>query len=285
MRTSDVLHMLRVPAVGVTLVLCGVTAAVAQVGVTVAGVSGAVVQAQTAAEAANALATMFGGLSVGLSSDELLATLEGAAEAGEPSALWQLGTMYETGEGVKKDTARAFGYFSRITTEYAYAPPRSVEADIVAQSFVKLGDYYQTGLPDAGVRADSQHSTSLLLHAATYFGDADAQFRVGQLYLSDDSALGGSLLQGARWLRLAAAKGHVLAQAALGDLLFQGQQGLETQRDEGLAWLNIAYRRATGTAEEAQVTELLNRAMSIATPDQRAAALAAAEDFTLHFIE
>jgi uncharacterized protein len=209
--------------------------------------------------------------------DSAFKALEVAADAGQPIALWRLGTMYESGEGVQKDEVRAFGYFSRIANENANTPPRSLEADIVAQSFVKVGEYYRDGLPDAGIPADSARSAALLMHAATYFADAEAQYEVGRLYL-DGEGIGQSALQGARWLSLAARKGNVPAQATLGDLLFNGDgDTLQAQPIEGLMWLSIAHNRAEGTVDADWVDELLNKAMSIATPDQRSAALQAAE--------
>src|SRR5690606_25069965 len=109
------------------------------------------VQAQTAADAALDLANMLDGAGGGVSSDAYISALENAAAAGQPMALWQLGTMYENGEGVAKDPARAFGYFAQIADQHADAAPRGLEADIVARSFVKLSDYYKDGMPDAGV--------------------------------------------------------------------------------------------------------------------------------------
>ena len=206
-----------------------------------------------------------------------LKALEAAANDGQPIALWRLGTMYESGDGVKKDDGRAFAYFSRIADENANTPPRSLEADIVAQSFVKVGEYYREGLPDAGIPKDSARSVALLMHAATYFADAQAQYEIGRIYLNGDS-LGKSRLQAARWLSLAARKGHVGAQARLGDLLFNGDdKSLPAQPVEGLMWLTIAHDRAAGSDDAGWVDELLNKAMSVATPDQRTAALKAAE--------
>ena len=166
-------------------------------------------------------------------------------------ALWRLGTMYENGEGVAKDDVKAFGYYSQIANDHADAAPRGVDADIVAQSFVKMGDYYRAGLPDAGVAADPERAEQLILHAATYFGNADAQYRVGELYLR--AAPDANPLQGARWLSLAAHKGHVAA--------------------EGLMWLSVAHDRSAGTADEQWIGEMLTRDMSVATPDQREEAI------------
>lgn len=235
------------------------------------------IEPETAAAAATAVA---GGDAApkAAAADDPLQALQSAADQGQPIALWRLGTMYESGEGVQKDDVRAFGYFSRIADENANTPPRSLEADIVAQSFVKVGEYYREGLPDAGIPKDTARSAALLMHAATYFADAEAQYEIGRLYLSGDG-IARSSLQGARWLSLAARKGHVEAQATLGDLLFNGDETeLQAQPIEGLMWLTIAHDHVvTGSANAAWIDELLNKAMSIATPDQRSAALQAAE--------
>ncbi|WP_299721889.1 tetratricopeptide repeat protein [Devosia sp.] len=238
--------------------------------------------AQTAADAALGMANMLDGAGGGVSRDDLLGALEDAADAGQPMAMWQLGTMYENGEGVEKDQAKAFGYFSQIANQHADAAPKGIEADIVAQSFVKVGEYYRDGLPGAGIQADANRSHALLLHAASYFGDADAQYRVGELYM-EEGGLGINPLQSARWFSLAARKGHALAQAKLGDLLFNGIQGLAPQPVEGLMWLTLAHKRVAGTADADWVDELLNRAMSVATADQRSDAVKMADTLGTQF--
>jgi FOG: TPR repeat, SEL1 subfamily len=239
-------------------------------------------QAQTAADAALDLANMLDGAGGGVSGDAYISALENAAEAGQPLALWQLGTMYENGEGVDRDPARAFGYFAQIANQHADTPPRGVEADIVAQSFVKVGDYYRQGVPDAGISPDVEESYRMLQHAASYFGDADAQYRLGLLYLQED-ALGVSPLQSARWFSLAARKGHCLAQARLGDMLFNGGEGIQAHQLDGLMWLNIAHIRCAGSGDQGVVDELLARAVSLATPEDRANAAALAQSIAPQF--
>lgn len=236
----------------------------------------------TAIDAALALANRLDGAAGGVSSAAALMALQDAAAAGQPMALWQLGLMYENGEGVAKDPVKAFGYFSQIANEHADTAPRGVEADIVAQSFVKVGEYYRDGLPDAGIPIDERRSHAMIMHAATYFGDADAQYRLGQLYL-DDNELGENPLQGARWLSLAARKGHAAAQATLGHLLFNGSDGLEPQPEEGLMWMMVAQQRVAGTPDEAWITALVNGAISVATPKQRSTALHMADSLGTRF--
>jgi len=236
---------------------------------------------ETAADAALAMANQLDGAGGGISSADLVAALEDAALAGQPMALFQLGLMYESGEGVAKDPVKAFGYFSQIADEHADTAPKGVEADIVAQSFLKIGEYYRHGLPEAGIPKNEAYSNKLVMHAASYFGDADAQYKVGELYL-DDAELGDSPLQSARWLNLAARKGHAGAQAKLGSMLFNGD-GIEADRVEGLMWLTVASRRSAGTADDSWIHDLLTNAMSVATPEQRKQAVELADSLGNRF--
>ena len=235
----------------------------------------------SALDVASDLANLLDGARGGVSQEAMLASLEAGALAGEPIALWRLGVMYENGDGVAKDEAKAFGYFSRIANDYANTPPKSLQADIVAQSFIKVSDYYRAGLPDAGVKVSNRRFHALLLHAASYFGDADAQYRVGLLYL-DENEMGINPMQSARWLSKSALKGHLAAQATLGDLLFNDSE-LEAQRVEGLMWLSLAGSRAKGSALEVWATGLRDKAMSVATPEQRLTATNAAEQLSVRF--
>ena len=77
----------------------------------------------------------------------------------------------------------------------------------------------------------------------------------------------------ARWLQSAAHKGHCLAQAQLGNLLFNGMESYEPRPAEGLMWLSFAQTTCLGTSDVAVADELLHSAMSVATPEVRASAL------------
>lgn len=261
--------------VGWTVIALAVAALPAQAQVAAVKVS------ETAVDAAHTMANLLDGVDGGISSSDLVLALQDAAESGQPTALWQLGLMYENGEGVEKNPAKAFSYFSQIADEHADAAPKGMEADIVGRSFVKIGEYYRSGLPEAGIPKDVAYSNRLLMHAASYFGDPDAQFRVAQLFL-DDEAFGENPLQGARWLSLAARKGHIRAQAQLGDMLFNGK-GIAANAVEGLMWLTVASRRAAGTPDEAWVQSLLQDAMSIATPEYRTEAVRMADSLGQRF--
>ncbi|HWA18990.1 MAG TPA: tetratricopeptide repeat protein [Devosia sp.] len=234
------------------------------------------ITAQNAIDAAQELASALDGAGGGISNAAQVAALEAAAAAGDPSALWQLGNMYENGEGVPQDKAKAFGYFAQIADQHADAAPSGFEGDIVGHSFVKMGQYYAEGLPEADVPKDESESLRLILYAATYFGDADAQFRVGLAYQNEEE-LGDNPLQSARWLKLAAEKGHPAAEARLGDLMFNGSDGVQANPVRGLMWLTVASRRAVGSVDAEWIGELLNSAMSVATPVQREQAIMLAD--------
>jgi uncharacterized protein len=244
--------------------------------------SSAPTRAQDAVEAAQAMASALDGAGAGISTSDQIAALEASAAQGDAMALWQLGLMYESGEGVAQDKAKAFGYFAQIADQHADTAPRGLEADIVAHSFVKMGEYYQDGVPEAGIPQDDAYATKLILHAASYFGDPEAQYKVGELY-SDPEELGDNPLQSARWLSLAARKGHAAAQAKLGNILFNGDGDLPANRVEGLMWLTVADRRAIGTPEAAWIADMLNSAMSLASPDERKNAVELADSLGTQF--
>jgi TPR repeat protein len=279
MRISDVRHDLMGFALGSALAVLAGQGALAQQG---AHPQQLMQQPNTALDAALSLANRLDGAGGGVSGDDLITVLEDAAAAGQPMALWQLGVMYENGEGVAKDPVKAFGYFSQIANEHADTAPRGLEADIVADSFVKVGEYYAEGLPDAGIPQDERRSHAMIMHAATYFGDADAQYMLGRLYL-DQTELGENPLQSARWLSLAARKGHAAAQATLGNLLFNGADGLERQPEEGLMWLVVAQRRVAGSPDEHWIATLADNALAVATVEERSAALKMADSLGTRF--
>lgn len=242
---------------------------------------GAALPAESAVDAALNLANMLDGAGGGISSAAQLSALEDAAAAGQPSALYQLGLMYEAGEGVTQDRVKAFGYFSQIANEHADAAPRGLESGIVAQSFVKVGEYYRDGLPEAGIDKDEAYSNRLMMHAASYFGDAEAQYLVGLSYLEDEE-IGANPLQSARWFGLAARKGHPAAQAQLGRLLFNGE-GIAHDPVEGLMWLTVASRRAVNTPDQVWIDKMLLDAMSLATPDEQVQAAVMADSLGARF--
>ena len=201
-----------------------------------------------------------------------LTALQHAAERGELVAQWKLGRMYADGDGVARDDLRAFNYFNQIANSH----PDEVgtpEARFVANAFVALGCYYLTGIPNSKITTDRARARDMFGYAATYFGDADAQYELGRLYLSGSL---GDPRQAARWFQLAATKGHCRAEVALGDMLFQGQ-AVPRQAARGLMWLTLG--RDCAGPDETWVKPLYDNAFKRASDDERAMALVYLEDW------
>jgi len=194
-------------------------------------------------------------------------TLQYAADQGHTAAQWKLGRMYADGDGVAQSDLRAFEYFSAIANSHADEPPGTAQARIVANAFVALGRYYLTGIPNSTIKPDAARARQMFAYAASYFGNAEAQYELGRMYLN---ATPGDVHEAARWFQVAASKGHCRAQAALGDILFRGQQ-VPRQAARGLMWLTLG-RDCAGT-DEPWVKPLYDNAFRHASDDERAMAL------------
>jgi TPR repeat protein len=191
--------------------------------------------------------------------------LEYAADQGMPAAQWKLGRMYADGDGVQKNTLRAFEYFSRLTKAHGDDVPGTPQARFVANAFVALGQYYLEGIPNSAVKSDPDRAREMYLYAASYFADPDAQYNLGRLYL-DRNAGARDPRQAAKWLGLAARKGQYQAQALLGEMLFKGDD-LARQAAAGLFWLTLAKDGAR--ADETWIAEKYSSAFAQATDGER----------------
>lgn len=192
------------------------------------------------------------------------------ADDDHPFLQWKLGRMYAEGNGVAQDDLRAFEYFSRIANAHAEDNPSAPQAQIIANAFVALGRYYLNGIPNSKVKADPERGREMLSYAASYFGNADAQYDLARLYLKATDASRDDFRYGARWLGLAAQKGQHEAQALLGQMLFNGDR-LPRQAARGLMWLTLA--RENAGPDETWIKESYNRAFAKASDDDRAMAL------------
>src|SRR3954471_20727117 len=199
-----------------------------------------------------------------------LNSLQYAAEGGHPVAQWKLGRMYADGDGVVQDDVRAFEYFSRIANAHAEDSPSAPQAAIVANAFVALGRYYLNGIPNSKIKSDPERAREMFSYAASYFGNADAQYDLARLYLRGAGSSRDDFRYGARWLGLAAQKGQHQAQALLGQMLFNGEQ-LPRQAARGLMWLTLA--RDSAAPDEAWIKESYNKAIAKASDNDRAMAL------------
>lgn len=199
-----------------------------------------------------------------------LDALSYAAAQGHAVAQWKLGRIYADGDGVTRDDAKAFRYFSNIANSHAEDYPGTPQARFVSNAFVALGSYYLVGIPSAGVARDENRARDMFSYAASYFGDPEAQYRLGRLYLEGINGHRNTRSAG-RWLTLAAQKGQFEAQALLGELLFRGADGIVRQPARGLMWLTLA-RDGAARPEDKWVVDLHEEIFAEASQEDQAKA-------------
>lgn len=207
-----------------------------------------------------------------------------AAAGGNPLARWKLGKMYADGDGVPRDDAKAFDYFSQIVQNYDEDDDNRHEISVVSNAFVALGVYSLNGIPNSEVKPSPTRALEMFQYAALSFGNADAQYNLARLFLEGASGVPKDPRQAARWLSLAAEKNHCSAEALLGHMLFHGFEGFAQQRAKGLMWLTLARDavRETKEPKDQWVLDLYGKAFSEADDNDRQAALAYLDERRKH---
>jgi TPR repeat protein len=180
-----------------------------------------------------------------------LPALEYAAKRGVLGAQLKLARIYATGrDSVAEDDSKAFGYFQQIADQQADISPSSPIAKYAAEAFVALGQYYADGIPAMQLVRNPVYAVDLFRHAASYFGDAEAQYRLARLYMNGDGVEKNVRLA-VNWLATAAKKQHAAAQATLGEILWRGQ-AVRARQARGLALIILAHQNAVAGGKEPQ---------------------------------
>jgi TPR repeat protein len=197
-----------------------------------------------------------------------------AAEKGDPIAQWKAGQMLADGDGIKRDDFKAFEMFSDLADAHAEDSPGEPSSRFVSKAFVALGRYYQSGIPNTDVKADLGRARQIYGHAALIYGDGDAQYNLARMYYEGQ---GGDRdpVRAVKWAKQAADKCVVDAQALLGHILFEGDDGIEREPVRGLTYLLVAGARAR--PDQTWISDFQEEAVSVATAQERhdAAELAA----------
>jgi TPR repeat protein len=187
-----------------------------------------------------------------------------AAEGGEALARWKLGSMYASGEVVPRDDVMAYKYFEQLVDGYNEDDLDRSDISAISNAFVEVGVYSLTGIANSEITPDPERALEMFQFAATNFGDPEAQYRLARMYIDGAAGLDKDNMRAARWLQLAADKGHHGAQALLGHLLFTGD-GVPSQRARGLMWLWIAK----SGAKDPWIRDLQAKDYSAASDDER----------------
>jgi TPR repeat protein len=120
--------------------------------------------------------------------------------------------MYADGDGVSRDDMKAFQLFSQLAAQGSDDDVGAAEAaPYVSNAYVRLGTYYQQGIPNSKVKPDFSRARQAFTFAASYFGNADAQLNLARMYYNGE---GGDrdLVQAAKWANLSADKGNAKAK-------------------------------------------------------------------------
>jgi uncharacterized protein len=150
------------------------------------------------------------------------------AEHGAVEAQYNLGVMYDNGQGVLKDYVSAMKWYRRA----------AALGDLQAQMI--LGWIFEIG---HGVTADYGEALKWYRLAADH-GDAQAQNNVGLMYAKgkgvqeDDN-------QAVRWFRLASEQGYPAAQSNLGAMYANGH-GVTQDFVRAYMWSNLAALGSSG---------------------------------------
>ncbi|MGH6850010.1 MAG: tetratricopeptide repeat protein [Methylocella sp.] len=203
--------------------------------------------------------------------------LKYAAAGGEMLARWKLAKIYADGDGVPRDDIKAYDYFAQIVANYDEDSPDLRDRAVVSSALDSLGIYNLNGIANSKVRPDPQRALQMFQFAATTFGDADAQYNLARMHL-DGAGVGKDGREAIRWLFLAADKGHLQAQALLGQTLFTGREDVRPQRALGLMWLTLAREGAIDSKKDKWIIDLYDKAVASANDGDRQGALAYLED-------
>ena len=112
----------------------------------------------------------------------------------------------------------------------------------MAKALIALAGYVRTGVREIGLRPNPQRAVDYLHHAATFFGDKDAQFELARTYLSGDGS-SDDVKRGLHYLSVLTEQSYPAAQAFLAELLWRGRH-VKKDDQRALALITIAVENA-----------------------------------------
>ena len=152
------------------------------------------------------------------------------AEIGGKRAQYQLGRMYEKGQGVQQDYAWAWKWISRAA-EAGHKRAKTALAHIEPLAMLEQVD----------------------IRAAAEQGDADGQYNLGRLIqvgiLVEKGRVGRQdFSEAVKWYRRAAKQGHAAAQENLGAMYHYGL-GVSKNKVEAVKWYRLAAEQGYAYAQ------------------------------------
>ena len=180
--------------------------------------------------------------------------LREAAEAGDTKAIFEIGSRYADGRGVKTDMKKAAEWYEK-SAELGFAPAQ-----------YRIGNFYEKGL---GVTRDVAKAKTWYQMAAAQ-GNASAMHNLAVLFAMGADGVADND-SAARWFTQAAEFGVKDSQFNLGILAAKGV-GLEQNLEESYKWFALVAK--TGDRDAAAKRDEIAKALR---PEQLEKARAAAE--------
>lgn len=154
-----------------------------------------------------------------------------AANQGNASAQFNLGTLYENGEGISQDYSKAFEWYQKAANQ------GNVDA------LFNLGSMYYNG---NGVAQNYKKALEWWQKAANH-GDSDAQYWLGTMY-ENGEGVAQNFDKSFELFQKSANQGHADAQYALGKIYLEGD-GERQYYDEALEWFQKAANNGHANAQ------------------------------------
>ena len=169
-----------------------------------------------------------------------------AAEQGHPEAAFNLGLMYRDGDGVIRDTKKAFAYFHQ-----------SAEAGLPLAMF-NVALAYNSGI---GVEQNKDSAFCWASRGADA-GDAQSMYTVALLYYQ---GLGTKVdkEEATRWAYRSAKAGSADGMALMATLLMEGET-VEQNVDKAYEW--IVKADSLGSADAGEMKEMIEKYMKLEQP-------------------
>ena len=158
-------------------------------------------------------------------------------------AEFYLARIYSDNSSALTNHGHAYDLYRKLVEENFDADPDDGRrAPFVAKALTALAGYLQRGVKEIGVRPEPGRAVEYLQHAATFFGDKDAQFELAKIYLSGGRS-GEDVKRGMHYLSVLTEESHPGAQAYLADLLWRGRHVKKDER-RALALITMAVENA-----------------------------------------
>ena len=164
--------------------------------------------------------------------DEAQRLYRKAADQGLPGAEYNLGVMFDNGNGVPRDSEEALRWYNKAA-EQGYS---------LAQ--YNLGNLYLNG---NGVARDGVEALKWL-HKAADQGFVPAQYNIGLIY-DDGLGVPKNGAEALKWYELAAAQGSADAENNLG-IMFSTGNGVPKDSAKGFKWYHDGAIRGNATAQD-----------------------------------